>query len=97
MSGDTLFDVPESLSPRLAWMRKHGIQTLKRDDLPCEAGRWEAYVGDYEAAVTKTINDSDARFYPDESPHLAWGQTEEEAVMELAQNNEWPLWNEEGP
>ncbi len=31
-----LFDIPESLSPRLAWLREHGLT------LTCvSAGRWE--------------------------------------------------------
>jgi hypothetical protein len=31
-----LFEIPESLSPRLAWLRDHGL-TLKK----LESGRWE--------------------------------------------------------
>lgn len=82
-------------SPKRAWLKKRGIQTLQRTDIPAEAGRWEAYVGDYQKAIDSTINDSEARFYPDESPHLAWGETEEDAILNLAKNNNWPLWNEE--
>lgn len=91
---DTLFPASEieSKSPRLLWMERHGIQTMHRNDLPSDAGRWEAYVGEYEAAVTRTLTDSESRFYPDESPFLAWGETEEEAVLALAKNNRWPLW-----
>lgn len=95
MSADELFPTPETLSPRLVWMRRHEIKTLHRDDLPEKAGQWEAYIGDYQTAVDKTINDTEARFYPDESPYLAWGETEEDAVLELAKNNQWKLWNEE--
>lgn len=28
---DLLFDVPETLSPRLAWMKKHGLTVAKSD------------------------------------------------------------------
>jgi len=35
-----LFDTPESLSPRLAWMKRHSIGTYQ-----IESGEWEAYKG----------------------------------------------------
>lgn len=95
MTQENLFDVPETLSPRLAWLKKHEIKTLHRDDLSDEAGRWEAYVGEYQFAIDETFADRESGFYPDESPFLAWGETEDDAILELAKNNGWKLWNEE--
>ena len=38
---DNLFDLPESKSPRLQWMDKHGIWTEERPDVE-ECNRWKA-------------------------------------------------------
>lgn len=36
-----LFEIPESLSPRLAWLRDHGLALRK-----LESGRWECFLDD---------------------------------------------------
>ena len=89
-----LFPLAEiaSKSPRLLWLESHGIRTLYRDDLPAKAGRWEAFVGDYEKAVEETLLSTHTDFYTYESHFLAWGETEEDAILALAENNGWPLW-----
>jgi len=48
-----LFNTTESLSPRLQWMRKHGIQSKQRDDsgtvwLAYKSGTSKAATGDDE-------------------------------------------------
>lgn len=85
-SMNELFEESEvqSLSPRLRWMQKHGIRTLERHDtgdkLKCDE------------AMKKTFDDVESRFYPDDSPYLAWGVDEIEALTRLAKNRNLKLW-----
>jgi len=94
MNSDELF-APESvtmLSPRLSWMVRHDVRTKKRADLVHDVDPWEAWVGEYEYALTETLQGT--KCYPDASPFLAWGADEDEAIIRLAENNGWRLWNE---
>jgi hypothetical protein len=72
---DELFAVPESLSPRLRWMRRHGITTRRNDITETPSANWEAYQacsGDWEP-----------------------GDTEHDAIANLAEALGIRLWNEE--
>lgn len=72
-----LFDISESLSPRLAWMRKHGIQTLEGFDCVDQVPVWAAFPD--EADIGKgTACD---------------GDTEMEAIEKLAGRLNIKLWN----
>ncbi len=74
-------------SPRLLWLEKHDIHTKHRTDLhkeDGECGEWEAYVGDYKTAVENMLEWPDG--YPDASPYMGWGETEQEAIDILTQN-----------
>ena len=73
---ESLFDIPETKSPRLLWMEKHGIQTQQNS-----AGDWCAWT---TAILTKT------------SINLGSGDTEDEAITQLALKLGIKLWNEEG-
>lgn len=56
---DTLLDVPESLSPRLLWMKQHGIITLMRKGI-LNGGpmvQWDASNGAIHA-VAETEDDA---------------------------------------
>ena len=64
-----LFDIPESKSPRLVWMEKHGVKTSYCNDL------WQA-----EHGIT-----------------IAFGDSELDALTELAKKLNLKLWNEEKP
>ncbi len=46
---DFLFDVPETLSPRLAWMRDNGVHTEKDEYDEAEPRIWTAYKGEIAA------------------------------------------------
>jgi len=78
-----------SKSPRLLWMEKHDIHTKERADLHKDEGQWEAWVGDYKEAINKMLDYEDG--YPDQSPDLAWGEDEQEALDVLAANMEIEL------
>ena len=40
-----LFEIPNTLSPRLAWLDKHGIWTREADGNPTVSERWIAEAG----------------------------------------------------
>jgi len=66
-----LFQVGESLSPRLRWMRRHGITT----EFDGKSLTWFAHTRDY----------------------VTWsaGDTEHDAIVNLAERKGIRLWNEE--
>lgn len=72
-----LFDLPEVLSPRLAWIKRNNISirlsVLTRIDEP---RKYLAYTRDQSTAI-------------------GTGQTEDEALTDLAKLLGVPLWNEE--
>ena len=80
-----LFTIPETPSPRLAWMRKHGVETHKtehyipgdEDEFGNAIHRWYACRGELN---TKTA---------------CGGATEQEALCEFAKFHGLRLWNEE--
>lgn len=90
---DDLFEVPMSLSPKRAWMERHGIQTqeplagevaetvdqegLNRD--PWDLDKWLAWKG--------------AGTMPGEDEAWAQGGTEEESLMALAQKLQLTTWH----
>ena len=85
---DLLFDLAavSVLSPRLAWIERHGIR-LERDDSPDgrEFGPWFACIPTDDACMnTQWVLSHGA------------GKTEDDALADLAANQGWRLWNEEG-
>jgi len=78
---ENLFDLNESLSPRLAWMRSRGVELKEHpskpepgaeDDLGQELHRWYAVVGGVSIG----------------------GSTPDEAIVNLCKYKGWRLWNE---
>ena len=61
ISGDLLFPVVESLSPRLAWMRKHGVITFSLED--------DTWLAGFQA-WHPTVTDA-AQFFCDETGYQA--------------------------
>jgi hypothetical protein len=82
-----LIKVPERLSPRLAWMKKHSIKTkfFKENSGKDEFGNimWPWYA--FDPASTEDLTGDD----------LCGGMTENEAIAEFAIRHELNLWNEE--
>ena len=75
-------------SPRLRWMKKHGVHTEK---LPDESGlerTWYAWVGDFNEAIEHGGDDPNAGGY-------ALAETEDDAILLIAKANGLRLWNEE--
>lgn len=86
-----LFQIEPTISPRLAWMKNHNVRTHEfkndpKDERTCNHlgfGRWIAFVG-------KSVP-------PNEDSNRIWcnGETEDEALVNLAKGMKWKLWNEE--
>jgi len=70
-----------SKSPRLLWLDAHGIKTAKRNDLGPDVPPWEAWVGDYDESL-QSITNGDW----DSTNIFAIGETEEDAIEDLARN-----------
>ena len=91
-----LFEVEESLSPRLKWMQKHKIQVELNKHLAKakEFEPWEAWIGDTtrDEACQKQLGEVGDIY----GPYYAAGATEEEALFWMAKSNGLKLWNEEG-
>lgn len=82
---DLLFEVPESKSPRLLWVEKNSIKTAvmpeaEADEIGEIPGRWGAMIG---VGALK------------EAGFIGYGNTEEDAILDLAIKLKIPLWNEE--
>lgn len=82
---DQLFDVPETLSPRLAWMKKHGVMTYKSPDFEPEEDPWCAWLPE---------NNMEELGLPEDLEQCGLGQTEDEAITALAVLHNIRLWNE---
>jgi len=82
---DELFSIPEVLSPRLAWMRKHKIEAFQNGELWGESeGTW---------AATQTVG----KILGLDACQWATGPTEDEAICNLARKLNLRLWNEPEP
>ena len=86
---DTLFDIPESPSPRLKWMRDNQIRIIHNGDVsPGDEDEWGNRLSPFCATKSKPGN----LVFAD---HVTgWGDTEDEAIVELAKKLSIPLWNE---
>jgi hypothetical protein len=87
VSEQELFDdLPETKSPRLSWMERHGVNCKRNDN----TGLFEAWTGDYEKALCYTSSEVLGDFGIHESAD------KDEALRKLAVAQDITLWNEEG-
>ena len=83
---DELFQIAETKSPRLKWLeQKHvttknwpGVAHGDEDEFGNEMFPWTAFVGDVNGLHTT----------------VGAGDTEHEAIVDLAVKRGWKLWNE---
>lgn len=69
---DMLFDVPECLSPKLAWLKKHGLETAFDAGWQDKSEAWSCYPKGMKGELT---------------PHnCGLGETEEEAILSFCEN-----------
>lgn len=83
---DTLFDLPVQKSPRLLWLEAHRVTTKHwpgvsfgdEDEFGNEMFPWTAFVGGVD----------DLHIF------VGAGDTEQDAIVDLAVKKGWKLWNE---
>lgn len=92
---DELFcsDVGKADSPRLAWMKKHGVITYRTPFDPFD------YLAGVSENAEMTLNQR-RDWFADETAQMGdtrigIGMSEDEALAELAKRRGIPLWNEE--
>lgn len=86
-----LFAVEESLSPRLKWIKKHGLRVAFNKRLKTEPEPYEAWTGDKQKAILRQVVEAEGIY----GPFYSIGASEDEALFWMAKANSWPLWNEE--
>ena len=79
-----LFNPPTVDSPRLAWMKRHGVKTIKVEGelRPGEEDEFGNYVFDWYCSGA--------------TGHQMGGETEDEAIAAWARSANVRLWNGEG-
>lgn len=90
-----LFDIPETLSPRLKWMRDNRIKTHHAphmEEAPWMAIRLTEEHWKKQMSVSEAMEE-ECRLY-DEAGELAEADTEDEAIVALAKKLNLKLWNE---
>lgn len=85
-----LFPVPESLSPKLAWLKKHGLMTHFDVDLINLPESLETEDTCYPWICSK--RDSDPFAYRAGASIIGVGVTEEEAIIDYCQKNDLKHW-----
>lgn len=80
-------------SPRIAWMKRNSILTHFSPQMEEPWLAIAAMPEDRGKNISQIMSES-CRLY-DEANLCGYGQTEEEAIVDLAEKNMWPLWNEE--
>ena len=93
---DELFTIPESRSPRLVWMEANQIKTHHAPH--CEEDPWiaVAFTDDHwkRGANVGEAMAEECVIY-EESGRIGYGQTEINAIIELAKKLSLKLWNEQ--
>lgn len=87
-----LFPIEETLSPRLKWMKDKGVLTHHNSD--CEPP-WLAIqkMPGHQGTIGEIMAQW-CRLYDDHG-YSGYGETEDEAIADLARNRKILLWNEQ--
>jgi hypothetical protein len=89
-----LFDVPISKSPRLQWIEEMGILTHRASHMPDPWMAIQPLIEDNDKDIPTIMLES-CRIY-DDANLIGYGQSEDEAITNLAKNIGLRLWNEGG-
>jgi len=89
---NSLFDIPETKSPRLLWIEEHGILTHHAPH--CDEDPWMAIIPfDGHKGGIGEIMAEWCGFY-EECNAIGYGKTESDAISDLAINLKLKLWNQ---
>lgn len=94
---DLLFDIPETKSPRLLWLKRHGFRAFECDSESSHP--WVAIIpAEEHAAMTidEIMNDPDASLFYIDAERMGYGYSQGEAIETCARLHGIKLWNEEG-
>ena len=83
---DTLFDLPESPSPRLKWIAEKQVRTHNH---PQSEPPWSAWLPSQDYSSTWPCC-----YDPLQEDMVGQGDTEDEAIIALAKKLNLKLWNE---
>jgi hypothetical protein len=95
---DNLFEIPESKSPRLLWLEKHGF--LTHEFQPGEHFMGVPWTGAVAALPTATGErfhtalEAVGRSVCVGESSIGTGETVEDAIIDLCRKESIPLWNE---
>ena len=89
---DELFNIPVCESPRLKWLKKHDVKTQHRPGINVgDEDKFGNALWPWEAGTSHGL--SPERI--DAGTFSQGGETEDEAIANLAKWQGWKLWNEE--
>ena len=83
-----LFPVPEVLSPRLLWMKKHSVRVHHAPNIGEGGYPWCVWLWDNDGPEGK-------EGIPERPDLCGYGKTEDDALVHLALIHHLRLWNEE--
>jgi hypothetical protein len=86
---DNLFDMPEVLSPRLEWMKKHDVRTHLQELMREEGSPWSAWLPAHD-----WDSECSTCYACEFEEHVGFGMTKDDAIVNLAKKNNLKLWNE---
>jgi len=89
---DTLFEIPEQLSPRLAWIKEHQVRTHHKPGTDPETSYWlpwSAWLPKHDFSPTER-----GCFALAYEHFVGYGLTEEDAIIDLAKVEKIKLWNQ---
>lgn len=91
---EELFEIPEALSPRLAWIKENNVLTHYASHLEDFDDPWTAIIPmeDHVGTLPQIMAEW-CRVY-DDANEIGYGATEDDAIVDLAKKLNLKLWNE---
>lgn len=83
-----LFEINETKSPRLKWLEKHEVRTHHNPNIP--EAQWSAWLPAHDWSETDS-----GCYQPVYEDSVGFGDTKDEAIVEMAKANNIKLWNEQ--
>lgn len=84
-----LFNLPETLSPRLQWMQDHKVRTHHQPLMDEEGTGWTAWLPEHDWDATHPDC-----YNPEFEDSVGMAANKEDAIMDMAIKNNIKLWNQ---